>query len=220
MFFPTYASLQDDRTQLSKACFRAASFMIRSGSLFALVLVLVIPEFVRTSLGTKWSPMVMTFRLMVVYTLLDPPVITSGNLLIAVGRPRTVTRINAFQLAIFVPAVLILAHFFGIEGIALAADLMLVTALALIIPKVRDFVGFPLCKMVGYPVLGLALGGGTALLIQRYCPLASDWVALLVKSGTAAIMYAALLTGAEYEGLRKGLAIVRSALRRTHSAAE
>jgi O-antigen/teichoic acid export membrane protein len=57
---------------------------MRAGFLFSGVLVLVTPEFVRILLGDRWLPMVTAFRLMTIYALLDPLLLTAGNLLTAI----------------------------------------------------------------------------------------------------------------------------------------
>ncbi|MEA3407263.1 MAG: lipopolysaccharide biosynthesis protein [Chloroflexota bacterium] len=193
VFFPTYARLQQDRLRLSKAYYRASSLIVRMGFLFSLILVLVVPEFIRIFIGAKWLPIVPTFRLMIFYTLLDPLIVTSGHLLIAVGQPRVLTKIKALQLSIFVPAVIILAHYFGINGVAVAADLMLVTGIALILARVRRYVDFSLWKMFRYPTIGLLLGAGAALLVARYLPVASDFLSLVLKGGMASVIYGGLL---------------------------
>lgn len=189
VFFPTYAKLQHDRLQLSKAYYRASGLIVRVGFLFSLVFALVIPEFIRIFIGAKWLPMALTFRLMLLYTLLDPLLNTSVHLITAVGQPRILTRVRALQLVFFVPAVIILAYYFGIEGVAVAADLMLAVGLVLMMAKVREFVDFSPWKMFRYPALGLALGAGAALLAHRLLLLENDLLSLLLKGGVASVVY-------------------------------
>jgi O-antigen/teichoic acid export membrane protein len=203
VFFPAYAKLQHDRLRLSKAFYRASSLIVRLGFLFSMVFALVVPEFVHIFIGDKWLPMVFPFRLMLVYTLLDPLIATSGHLVTAVGQPQILTKIKVFQLLTFVPAVIVLANYFGINGIALAADLMLVTGVTLMLPQVRRLVDFSLWKLFCYPTIGLFLGAGISLLVRLSLPIASDWASLLVKGGTAAIVYIFILFLFEYQQYRK-----------------
>ena len=121
VFFPAFARLQGDRLRLSKAFYRVCSLVVRAGFLGFGVLALVVPEFISVFLGEKWLPMAITFQLMLAYTLLDPLVSTCGNLLTAVGQPRVAVRIRLTQLAVFVPAVIVLASTNGIDGVAVAA---------------------------------------------------------------------------------------------------
>jgi O-antigen/teichoic acid export membrane protein len=198
VFFPAYAKLQHDRERLSKAFYRASSLMVRLGFLFSLVFALVVPEFVRIFIGNKWLPMVSAFRLMLLYTLLDPLVLTAGQLVTAVGQPQILTRIKVFQLLIFVPAVVILAHYFGINGVAVAADLMLLVGIALILPQVRKFIDFSWWKMFRYPGIGLFLAGISALLAEQCLSIRSDWLSLLMKGGIAAVVYSLVLLTFEH----------------------
>lgn len=213
VFFPAYAKLQHDRLRLSKAYYRAGGLLVRMGFLFSLVFVLVVPEFIRIFIGVKWLPMLFTFRLMIVYALLDPLVVTSSHLITAVGQPKILTRINALQLLIFVPVVIVLAHYFGINGVAVAADLMLVTGLALVLVQVREFVDFSLWKLFRYPTVALLSAGGIAILIKQYLPVENDLVSFLLKGGVAAVVYGGLLLLLERHEYMKNLRAIREIIR-------
>jgi O-antigen/teichoic acid export membrane protein len=213
VFFPTYAKLQHNRLQLSKAFYRASGLIVRMGFLFSLAFVLVVPEFIRIFIGAKWLTMVPAFRLMLLYTLLDPLVVTSGHLVTAVGQPQVLTRVQVIQFLVFGPAVAILAHYFGIDGVAVAADLMLVTGLVLILRQVRKFVDFSLWKMFRYPSLGLILGGGVALLLSRWLAVESDFLSLLLKGGVASVVYTGVLVLFERNEYRKYVEIFQRLIR-------
>jgi PST family polysaccharide transporter len=83
----TYAALKYDQKRLSQAFFRVNAFLIRSGFLMAGVLALIAPEFIHLVIGRKWLPMLTAFRLMMLFTMLDPIKITIANLFIAIGKP-------------------------------------------------------------------------------------------------------------------------------------
>jgi len=193
VFFPTYAKLQHDRLKLSQAFFRVSSLMVRAGFLFSLVFILVIPEFVRIFLGEIWLAMVLPFRLMVIYTLLDPLSETCGQLLTAVGQPRLLSRIKFYQLLLFIPAVIVLAHLWEIDGIAVAADLMLIAGLGLMLRQAKRFVDFSLSKLFRNPSLGFLLGASVTMLISFWFRTENDWLALLIKSGIAICSYSGFL---------------------------
>jgi PST family polysaccharide transporter/lipopolysaccharide exporter len=207
VLFPTYARLQYDRLGLSKAYYRATALMIRLGFLLSVVFALVVPEFVRLFLGHRWLPIVVPFRLMIVYTLLDPLIITSGHLVTASGQPEILTKVKACQLAVFVPAVIVLGHLFGISGVALAADLMLVAGVVLILPGVRRFVDISLWTLLRYPGAALLLAGGAGLVAGHVVSAGGAWVVLVAKGAVATSVYAALLVGLEYGEIKKALAI-------------
>lgn len=208
VFFPAYAQLQHDRLRLSKAFYRAGSLMIRVGFLLSLVFVLVVPEFTRIFIGAKWLPMVPVFRLMILYTLLDPLILTSGHLLTAIGRPQILTKIKGFQLLVFVPAVIVLSYGLGIEGVAIAVDLMVIIGLALIFIRIREFVDFSLRKMFGYPLVSLLLAGCITLFIEGRLSLTSAWLSFIVKGGLATVIYSALMLLFEFPQCKRGFWLV------------
>jgi O-antigen/teichoic acid export membrane protein len=166
VFFAAYARLQHDRPSLSKAFFRANAYVVRTGFLFSTVLVLVAPEFVKYVLGDKWLPMVSTFQLMIIYCLLDPLLVTAGNLLTACGAPQKMTRVRLAQLLFFVPAVIAGAAIWQTNGIAIAADGMLAVGLLLVYRLTRPYVDISLVRLFGVPALGLALGGIVVLALS------------------------------------------------------
>ncbi len=205
VFYSAYARLQDDRRRLSQAYYRLNSLVVRFGFLFGLVLVLAAPEFVELLLTDKWLPMVNPFRLMVVYTLLDPLVVSAGDLASAMGEPQIMTRIKLVQLLVFVPLVIILARLWGVEGIAVAADVMLLIGIISIFRQMRRFVDFSLRRLFGYPALALVLGGAAGLLVAARVQSAGLWLALFAKAVSAGVIYVAVLAVFEHAEYRRNL---------------
>ena len=189
VLFPAFAQLQDDRLRLSKAFYRACSLIVRAGFLLFGVFALVVPEFIRIFLGEKWLAMSVTFQLMLVYTLLDPLISVCGNLLTAVGQPKVNTRIQLARTIIFIPTTITLAYFYGINGVAVAADIMLVAGIALWLQQAKQFVDFSLRRMFLVPTLSLGLGGIAALRLTAYVAWPGDWASLLGKGMVTALVY-------------------------------
>jgi O-antigen/teichoic acid export membrane protein len=208
VFFSAYARLQTDRRRLSQAYYRLNSFVVRIGFLFGLVLILVAPEFVELLLTAKWLPMVNAFRLMVVYTLLDPLIVTAGNLAVAVGQPQILTRIKIVQAAVFVPLVILLASLWSIEGVAIAADVMLLIGVALILRQMRNFVDFSLWRLFSYPVLALVLGGTAGVSFGMWIESPSLWVVMAGKAAVAGTVYSTVLLVLEHAEYRRNLDLV------------
>ena len=154
----TYAELKDDRRRLSKAFFRANAALVRTGFLLAGLLALIAPEFIVLLLGAKWLPMLDAFRLMLVFTLLDPIKMTVADLFIAVGQPEQVARARAVQLAVLVAGLFILGLPLGITGVALAVDLMLVVGIVILLWQARQYVDFSTARLFVPPTLGLIAG--------------------------------------------------------------
>lgn len=219
VFYSAYARLQSDRRRLSQAYYRLNSLVVRTGFLFALVLALVATEFVELLLTAKWLPMVTVFRLMLIYTLLDPLMVTAGNLVVAVGHPQILTRIRLVQIIVFVPLVIVLANLWSIEGIAIAADAMLLVGVVSILHRVRRFVDFSIRRMFAFPLLALVLGGAAGLLVATQVHSSGLWLALLGKAAAATIVYVTVLVLFEHKEYRRNLQVILSIIWPDHRPA-
>ncbi|GAB4532334.1 MAG: hypothetical protein Fur0018_20910 [Anaerolineales bacterium] len=163
----TYAALKEQPKRLSQAFFRVNALLIRSGFFIAGLLFLLAPEFIHFVIGDKWLPMMTTFRLMLVYTLLDPIKVTIGNVFIAMGEPEKVVRARAWQMVIMLGGLFTLGNLWGIEGVALTADIMLIAGIGLLLWQVRVHVQFSLWRLFGPPLLALGVGLGAAGLTRQ-----------------------------------------------------
>jgi O-antigen/teichoic acid export membrane protein len=193
VFLSAYSRLQDDRLNLSKIFFRTNSYVVRMGFLFSPILVLVAPEFVYYVLGEKWLPMVFTFQLMVIYSLFDPLLVTASNLLTACGAPQKMTSVRIAQLVFFIPAVIVGAALWQNNGIALAADGMLVVGLVGVFRMTRDFVDISLRRLFLAPTLGLVVGGAAFLLASLVFQARGSLLWALVKGLVYAVPFLGVL---------------------------
>lgn len=204
VFYPTFSHLQDDRPRLSRAFFRATSLMVRGGVLLSLLLIFTAPEFILLLVGEKWAPMTATFQLMIIYTLLDPLNNAAKNLLAATGHPGMVLRARIFQAIVFVPAVLLLGHYFNINGVAIAANIMILMGAIWLFAKTRVVVDYSQRALWFWPLFSMAV---TAVLVLALNPLWSQvasWLAFLGKLGFITAVYGILLWLTEREQLRHG----------------
>jgi O-antigen/teichoic acid export membrane protein len=158
--------------------------------------------------------MAFTFQLMLVYTLLDPLLVISSMLTTALGEPQVLTKVKLVQMFFFVPAVVMLAHFLGINGVAVAADLMLALGIVSILPRVKRYVDFSMWRMLGYPALGLTLALPTVLLVQTQLHDLHIIFALLFKAIVATVIYGTVLFVFEREQLFSVVRLVSSLLMR------
>ncbi len=179
---PIFARLQADRLALSKAYFRLMGLLVRVGMVVGGLMVVLAPEFIQWGLGPKWRPMERTFQLFVIYVILDPLLLVMGNLLLAVGDPRALARGRVAQMLFFLPAVVMAAHWWGIEGVALAADAMLLIGWFFLDRAIRRFVDYSAGRLWGMPLVGTTLGLGLAGVFTRLYPDLS-WSHALAKGG-------------------------------------
>lgn len=190
----TYAEVANGRKRLSQAFFRTNALLVRSGFFLAGILALTAPEFIRILLGTKWLPMLDAFRLMLVFTLFDPIKMTVANLFLAVGRPEKILGARAVQLAVMVVGLFVLGPLWGIAGVALAVDLMLVVGIAILLYQSRKYVDFSARRLFLAPGIGIVLGVALARgAIGLPGILGSPWRTGFVKAVVFTLVYGASL---------------------------
>ena len=129
------------------------------------ILVAIAPEFIMLLLGEKWLPMLDTFRLMLVFSMLDPIKITVASVLVAVGQPNLVGQARAIQLVVLIIGLLILTPLLETVGVALAVDIMLVVGLGIMFSFVSRYVDFSLRRLFLVPLIGIIFGVGLAFLL-------------------------------------------------------
>jgi len=178
----TYAEIAYDRQKLSEAFFQTNALLIRTGFYFVGVLFLIAPEFIRFLIGERWLPMLLTFRLMLPFTLFDPMKKTMANLFIAVGKPEIIVKIRVIQLTVMVVGLYLLGNLWGIEGIALAVDIMMVVGIILILIKAKEYVDYSLKKFFLTPFIAMMGGLGLGFLFdQLVSPLLPNVLSALIE---------------------------------------
>jgi len=186
----TYAELKGDRKGLSEAFFETNSLIVRGGFFIVGILVLVAPEFIRIVMGESWLPMLNTFRLMLPFTMFDPLKQTMASLFVAVGEPGKVVKIRAVQLLVMVVLLFALGIPFGIEGIAVAVDLMMIVGIVLILMGVKPYVDISIKQLFLFPAIGLFLGIGLSLVISWLPGISgNDWLSGLSKAFTFTVAF-------------------------------
>ncbi len=209
----TYAALKGQPKRLSQAFFRVNALLVRSGFFIAGLLFLLVPEFIHFVIGDKWLPMLVPFRLMLVYTLLDPIKATVGSVFIAVGRPEMVTRARLWQLLVMVAGLFLLGPRWGVSGVALAVDLMLLSGIALLFWQARPYVQFSARRLFGVPLLALGAGLAAGLGWQSVSGMALSWQGAAWKGAAFSFPYAMVLIALERADLRIMLDSVLSRFR-------
>jgi len=189
VFFPTYAAVQYNKTELSKAFFRSSSFLIRTGFLFALVLLVTAPELTLILFTATWLPIVPIFRLMIFYILLDPIYQNMSYLISGVGHPVILTRTRLVQTVLFIISVIIFAYFWGVKGVAVAANLMMLVGTVILFIKINRFVSFSISHMLRWPIVALLVASFAGLIVNNYGETQNIWIDLFLKGATVSIVY-------------------------------
>jgi O-antigen/teichoic acid export membrane protein len=178
----TYAELKGRTRRLSQFFTQINALIIRAGFFIGGLMVLTAPEFVRIVMGPTWIPIISTFRLMLIYTVLDPVQFSVSSLFTAIGLPEKTVRARVIQLIILVIGLFTLGRPFGIEGVAIAVDIMAIVGLGFLLWHARQHVYFSLNKLLFLPALGLIAGLALGrLAIQIPGVLGSPWRSGFVK---------------------------------------
>lgn len=217
----TYAELKEERRRLSQAFFRTNALLLRSGFLFGGLLVLLAPQLVVLLIGEKWLPMVPAFRLLAVFTLLDPIRTTISQLFVAVGRPQQIILPRVIQLIVLVGGLYLLGRSWGIAGVALAVDLMLLVGLSLLLARAREHADFSAGRLFGAPLFALALAfvsslGATTLMCEGNAQPAvctAAWFVVFVRGIVFAVVYCGSLYLLERQAIHEMAGQVISILR-------
>ena len=196
VFSSTYARLQDDRLQLSRAFFRSSSFLVRAGFLLAGLLLVSASELTLILFTATWLPLVPIFQWMLVYIVLDPLYVNLSYLAINVGQPALLARVRIIQVVFFVFAVAAFGSLWGVQGVAIAANLMMLAGVSLLFVYSRRFVTFSLLKMLLWPTIALLVSCTLALAAQTRLDLGL-WAGLLLKSVLVMLVYLGILYLAE-----------------------
>ncbi len=199
IFYPTYAAVQHDKVELSKAFFRSSSFLIRTGFLLALVLMVTAPEITIILFTATWLPIVPIFRLMLIYILLDPFYMNLSFLFAGVGQPAVLTHTRIIQTVFFLVAVISFADLWGVKGVAIAANLMMLIGTIILVIKIRSYVSYSLTRMLLWPTVALILASIAGVIVINYSEDLSIWVNLILKGSIVTIVYLLALYVSERE---------------------
>jgi len=199
---PTYAKLQNDAQELSKAFAYTTRNIVRVSGLFALMLPGVATEFVLIVLGDQWLGLVPILRILFVYAWLRPLINEFGVLYTAVGRPQYVLIQMASMVPIIVGAGFYLTSKFGLSGLAAAVDLMILQGLVtgcFLCKRIVDVRFFklmiPSALAAGFSFLMLALYSSAAVILNPYAN-------FFIKLGIAGLAYIFIIQLVERKELK------------------
>lgn len=205
----TFAELKEDRRNLSRLFFQTNALMVRVGYLLSGILFLLAPEFIRLVIGEKWLPMLAAFRLMLVFTLLDPLRKVLSHLYTAVGKPEQVIPSLIVRLIILIVGLYTLGPTLNIAGVALAVDAMLVVGMGLLLWQAKTYVDFSLKRLFAVPGIALAIGMllvGAVLLIPATA--GSDWRTAAIKLFVFSFAYVSILLLLERQEIKKMISLI------------
>jgi len=211
----TYASLKDDRTRLSQTFFRINASLVRAGFFLAGLLYLIMPEFISLLLTEAWWPMLPAFRLMLVFAMFNPIKRTVADLYIATGNPGRVARARFIQLLVLVAGLYLFGTQWGIAGVAVAVDVMLVLGIGFLLWGSRRYVDFSLRRLIAVPVLALAVAVALPYVVfLAWGTPENAWISGGVKALLFSATFLIIWLSLEWRDAVRMIASVRRALSR------
>jgi O-antigen/teichoic acid export membrane protein len=165
--------------------------------LIGVVLLVVIPEATLILLDESWLSIVPVFRLMTVYVVLDPLYINLSYLVMGMGRPEILVRVRLGQVALFVAAVVALARGWGIQGIALAANLMMLTGVVALLVYCARCVRLELARVLAWPCVALAAACAAGIALSTGVQWSSLWWSAIGKGLGVSLVFGAVLWATE-----------------------
>ncbi len=209
-----YSELRDDRQGLSRSFFFFVSFLIRTGFFIGGILFIIAPEFIEIVLGERWLPMLSTYQLMLVFTLIDPIKYAIGYIFIVNEKPEVIVRARIIQLGVMLVGLFILGNLYGIIGVAVAVDSMLLVGLVHQLVLVRELVDYSIKDLFLAPILSFISGLGLYYLISNWVKPESIFVIGGMKILLFSLGFLLLFLLQEYKTIRdEYLPLVKRAFR-------
>ena len=210
--FPVYSRLQDNlsvlKTGIEKALFSVCSltFPVLAGlGLLASSLIEFLPRYL------KWQPAILALYLFCFQAALACVSTTLTNVLNATGRIKTTLKLMIMWTTLTWVLTLLLIHFWGFNGVALAALLVAMTVF-LPIWLVRKIVSFNLIENVGKPFLATLLMAASLYLIIPWLVKSLFGIGLAVLFG--AIIYLLLMLVLARKKIVEAVNLVLSTVKR------
>jgi O-antigen/teichoic acid export membrane protein len=189
---------------------------VRLGFLVGVVLLTVIPEATLVLLNELWLPIVPVFRLMTVYVVLAPLYRNLSYLVTGVGRPEVLVRVRLGQVVLFVIAVVALAQVWGIEGIAIAADVTVLAGVTALWVYAARHIRLDPARVLGWPLCALLAASAAGVVLSTVVAWPSLWLALILKAFGVSSAYVLVLLVAEGHTLLKHGAWLWRVVREPH----
>jgi hypothetical protein len=113
-----------------------------------------------------------------------------------------------------------LGPLWGINGVAIAVDVMLLSGIAYMFHQARAHVLFSVKRMFAVPALGLIVGLGVAYAVIGFLlPALSPWISASVKIGVFSILYTSIILLLERDQIQMLVRILKQLVSTKQSAA-
>ncbi len=114
-----FAKLQHDRNELSRAFAKSVGAVVAITLPFCVLLAALSVPMIHVLYGQKWSHSATALMFLAVLAAMRVTTIITTEVLVAIGRGRTVLGLQSLWLAVLIPTLIIGAHLGGIAGVGL-----------------------------------------------------------------------------------------------------
>jgi O-antigen/teichoic acid export membrane protein len=160
--FPAYSKIQDDRAKLKEAYLMVLEVTSLAALPLAGLILALTPDITSLFFGTKWLPAVPAMRLLAVWGALSAIAATADPALMAVGKPRSLTKYQAVQLLSLALVIYPATVRWSIAGTSFALVLAAILPCYLALRKVAGTTGcgaWSMARMIVLPVAASAAAG-------------------------------------------------------------
>mgnify|MGYP001279911148 CR=1 FL=1 len=218
--FPVYARLQSNVDQLSEAYRLTHYFLIRLMYPMLICVALFPREILSVLYGTRWLEAAPVLRWLAVYAFLFPIIDNIKVLLTGIGRLREAVWVRVWQAAVTIAVSAIAIPYWAAKGVAAAATLGDLAALAAGYIFLRTSVhDLALGSYVRPTIAGVAAGAAIEAARHFHLLGGTDRLAQIGYIGGACILYCVILFMVDGEEMQKNLGTILRGLRRPDVAA-
>jgi len=136
--------------------------------------------------------MLTVFRLMLLFTLIDPLKTSVSRLMVNMGDAARPIPVRLLQLIILLIGLSVFGPKWGIEGVAIAVNIMVSVGIVILFFQARKYVDFSLGKLFFVPLIGL-IGATIVTALIDTTLVDIGWLSLVAKTAVFTIIYATIL---------------------------
>jgi len=122
--FPAFSRLQNHQEKLKNAFFKSVKMISLVSFLFGFVQLALGNEFINVLFGSKWTPAVILFQIIVIYSMLRAIILSGSPLMEATGNPHIVLRWNIIYAPVYIGCIFLGYKLGGLYGIAAATTIV------------------------------------------------------------------------------------------------
>jgi len=171
--FPAYAKLQDDLPKLREGYLKVTRLVVFLSAPIAGGIFMLIPEFVKIFLGTRWVPIVLPVRILCILGFFRSVATTVGPVFYGIGRPDLEFKLACLNLTLLGILIYPLSVSMGIVGTSIAFSSVSTISIFVIMTVIYKLIKLEaertrFFKVLFFPLVGTALMCFSIFLIKSF----------------------------------------------------